>query len=307
MDQTINKSTGSGRDLFFYLLLFFTLTLSALSAGGILFQIINHYWPDAVVNYGSVVRNSALQWWLACFMVASPVFLWVSWKVNKDLAKGLTSLESSVRRVIVYLAMFLASAVIIGDVIGLVFNFVSGQLTTRFIFKVLVILVIGGWINFYYWSELKGRQILAGRWQAYIFAGLGIILLVAGFILSGNPFEQQKLVRDQKRINDLQQIYYSVQNYYQNSQPSVLPGELTEISAGGYYDWLPNDPLTGQAYNYIKKSEVTYSLCASFETESDKQSIDRYVGPDLMNWAHPAGDYCFDIKVSDNQVKPNAR
>lgn len=308
MEQTINKSISAGRDLFFYLLLFFTLALSALSAGGILFQIINHYWPDAVVNYGPVVQNSSLQWWLACFLVTAPVFLWVSWKLAKDLSAGFTSLDSTVRRVIIYLAMFLASAVIIGDIIGLVFNFVSGQLTVRFILKVLVILAIGGWINFYYWSEVKNLKLIPARWQAYAFMVLGFILLVSGFILSGNPFEQQKLVRDQKRINDLQQIYYSVQNYYEFSESSVLPDSLLEISSGGYYDWLPADPLTGQAYRYQKKSDELYSLCSNFETESDSSSAQRYLGANLTNWTHPAGEYCFEFKaLKNNQIKPNAR
>lgn len=300
MENTNIQQAGTGRDLFFYLLLFFTLTLSAISAGGILFQVVNHYWSDIVVNYNQAVTSGALQWSLACFIVSSPVFLWANWKINKDTKAGLSSLNSAVRRVIIYLALFIASAVVIGDIIGLVFNFVGGQLTIRFILKVVIILFLGGWINCYYWSELRGSQIIPKKWQAYFLIGFSMVLLVVGFLLAGNPLEQQKIVRDQKRLNDLQQLSYAIQNYYETSQPQALPGSLAAITAAGYYDWQPIDPLTKQSYRYDKQSEQTYSLCANFENQSDKQPGEIFMGPGRMNWSHPAGDYCFEMKVFNN-------
>ena len=47
-----NQSTQStGRDIFFYLLSFFTLGTAAISLGGVIFAIINKYFSDQVDFY----------------------------------------------------------------------------------------------------------------------------------------------------------------------------------------------------------------------------------------------------------------
>ena len=55
----------------------------------------------------------------------------------------------------IYLILFLASLLIAIDLIALVNYFVSGEITIRFIFKVLGALVVGSLVNFYYFSVLK--------------------------------------------------------------------------------------------------------------------------------------------------------
>jgi len=306
-DHTTDNSINTGRDLFFYLLLFFTLAITALSAGGVIFQIINHYWPDAVVNSRGQV-GGPLRWSVAALLVASPIYFWVSWKIKRDLVKGLTSAVSKTRRVIIYLALFLASAVMIVDVITLVFNFVGGELTGRFLLKVLVILLIGGWISWHYWrcllAPLNNNQVYKKNFnkaEALFYIIVVLAILTFGFTLAGNPLEQQKLVRDQRRVSDLQQLFYAVQNYYDNATQASLPDNLNEIKSPSYYEWQPLDPLTGQPYVYNKLTDSTFELCADFESANAVNNNLGYISD--ISWSHPAGHYCFTLTVSTSRIK----
>ena len=298
----------SGRDIFFYLLAFFTLAISAFGLGAILFSFINRFVPDEVGRtfYG---RDTGLQWALASFLVAAPVYFAIMWKVARDLNRGVAEVRSRVRKVLTYLAMFLASATVIGDVIALVYRFVAGEVNTRFLLKVLVILLIGGWVIWYYWVSLKHddrvehskQGTISSLWQrgqAIAFVVVAVVALVAGFWLSGSPASQQKVVRDEQRVSDLQSIYYGIQSYYQTKQ--ALPASLEELYKG-YQPTIPSDVQSRQPYEYIVGTGGAYQLCATFELAStdlrDTTMPQPIYSPDQVNWTHPAGRYCFALEA----------
>jgi hypothetical protein len=60
-----------------------------------------------------------------------------------------------VRRWLTYLTMFLAVVVLVSDTITLVYNALGGELTERFLLKVLVAAVIGSAIFSYYLLDLR--------------------------------------------------------------------------------------------------------------------------------------------------------
>jgi uncharacterized membrane protein len=62
---------------------------------------------------------------------------------------------SKIRKWLTYLTLFIAAGIIIGDLIALVFNLLAGDLTLRFLLKVLVVGGISGTIFGYYLSELR--------------------------------------------------------------------------------------------------------------------------------------------------------
>ncbi len=296
----------SGRDVFFALLTFFTLGMSAVSLGSILFSLIGYYFPDQVVSYG--YRSTGLAWALASFLVAAPVYAWSGWKYRRDVQANLTDARSRLRRVLTYLALFLASATVIGDVVALLYNFLNGEVNVRFLLKVAVILAIGGWIIWYYWLGLKRDEVdtpeakaEALRWRQRHVLAFGVVAVtavVAGFSLGGSPLQQQKVVRDQTRVQHLQQISYGVQAYYEREKK--LPDALTSVSQG-YAPVLPSDPQTGEPYGYAAKQGSSYELCATFETvdpaAQDARIAKPYYGPLDANWTHPAGKHCFDLQA----------
>lgn len=299
-------SKSSGRDIFFYLLAFFTLGISAVALGGIIFAIINNYFPDLIVGWCYKCQAN-FQTPLASFLVAAPVYLFVMWKLQRDIGRGISDSHSRIRKVLTYIALFLASATVIGDVIGLVYNFLAGQVNTRFILKVLTIILIGGWIIWYYWMSLKFDErterepvlVFSKKWHRYhawAFMAVALAALVAGFVIMGSPTRQQQIVRDQRRLSDLQNLHVSIQDYYAREQK--LPASLTALNQG-YRPLSPEDPTLGQAYEYITGQGSSYQLCAVFEAEDpsvSNLSIPKPVaGPYEINWTHPVGRYCFTL------------
>ncbi|MBI5465859.1 MAG: hypothetical protein HY974_01050 [Candidatus Kerfeldbacteria bacterium] len=303
---------SSGRDIFFYLLAFFTLAISAVGLGGVIFAIINSYFPDLVVGWCYRCQAN-FQTPLASLVVAAPVYLFVMWKLQRDISRGLSDSRSRIRKVLTYIALFLASATVIGDIIGLVYNFLAGQVNTRFILKVLTILLLGAWIIWYYWLSLKlddraerGSAATAPRhfhrYQALAFAVVCVIALVSGFALMGSPVEQQKIVRDQRRLSDLQVLHSSIQEYYAREQK--MPPDLSSLTQG-YKPVGPQDPTSAQPYEYMAGQGSAYQLCAVFEAEdpvisdlsAPRPAYGPAYGPYDVNWTHPSGRHCFNLEA----------
>jgi len=70
-------------------------------------------------------------------------------QVGRDPVKR----ASPVRKWLTYLTLFIAATVLIGDLITLVYNALGGELTTRFLLKVLTVAVIaGGTFGYYLWD-----------------------------------------------------------------------------------------------------------------------------------------------------------
>src|SRR3989344_5224500 len=66
-----------------------------------------------------------------------------------------------VRVWLLYLTLFIAGAVMIGDLVAVIYNFLNGDLTLRFLLKVGALLLIAGTVFKYYFLELLGRE----KWQ----------------------------------------------------------------------------------------------------------------------------------------------
>lgn len=58
--------------------------------------------------------------------------------------------RSRVRKWLTYLTLVITACTLIGDAIGLVYNFLSGDLTTRLALKLMVIAAIAGVIFVYF-------------------------------------------------------------------------------------------------------------------------------------------------------------
>ena len=143
------------RDAFLYLLLFATLYTTAWHLGQLVFLLIDQVWPDRAFSdhsHGQFIRM-AMRFSMASLIVATPVFLYLSRLTSREARTDPAKRNSKVRRWLTYLTLFIASSVLIGDVIALVYNLLSGELTLRFILKMLTIAVIAGTtLTFYLWD-----------------------------------------------------------------------------------------------------------------------------------------------------------
>jgi hypothetical protein len=147
------------REAFLYLVMFSTLYVSAYHLGSLLFDIINSTFPDpADPAAGRQYARISMRWSIASLIVAFPVFIYTSWHVGRDLAADPNKRHSKVRRWLTYLTLFVASTVLIGDVITLVYNVLGGEITTRFLLKIVVVAFIAGTVFWYYLSDIRREE-----------------------------------------------------------------------------------------------------------------------------------------------------
>lgn len=145
----------SARDAFMHLLLFSTLYVAAFNLGRLLFQLIDLAFPDPAEQVSRAFVDETIRWSVASLVVAFPVFLGVSRRVRRELAGDAARRASPVRRWFTWMTLFIASAVIIGTVIGLVYNALGGELTVRFLLKAATVGGIAGAALRYYLADLR--------------------------------------------------------------------------------------------------------------------------------------------------------
>lgn len=148
----------SAREAFLYLVLFGTLYTSAYSLGSLVFDFINLAFPDAatpgVDRYADYVRQS-IRWSVSSLIVAFPVFLYTSWTTSRAISLDPTKRSSKIRRWLTYWTLFVAACALIGDFTTLVYNLLGGELTVRFVLKVITVGLIAGTAFAYYLSDLR--------------------------------------------------------------------------------------------------------------------------------------------------------
>ena len=145
----------SAREAFLYLVLFSTLYLSAYNFGSLLFDFINRAFPDpAVREFG----EDRMRWSVASLIIAFPVFLLVSRHIGRELIRNPVKRLSTIRRWLTYLTLFIAAGFLIGDLITLVYNLLGGELTARFVLKVIAVAVIAGTVFGCYLWDLRREE-----------------------------------------------------------------------------------------------------------------------------------------------------
>ena len=151
----------SAREAFVYLVLFSTLYVSAFSLGSLLFQFITRAFPDPSADPAFVLEASreAIRWSISLLVVTFPVFVFVSWMNDRAVRGDPSRRLSKVRRWLTYLTLFVAAGILIGDVTGIVYNLLSGEMTTRFVLKVLTVAAIAGSVFGYFLMDLREEEV----------------------------------------------------------------------------------------------------------------------------------------------------
>jgi hypothetical protein len=148
----------SARDAFVYAVLFGALILSAYQLGALIFQIIDWALPDPASRSSQPSVGAAMRWPLASLMVAFPVFLLTARAVESAVGRDRTRRLSRVRQWLTYLTLFIASCVLVGNVTTLLYYFLGGELTLRFLLKVLTVAMIAGGVFLYYFADVQAAD-----------------------------------------------------------------------------------------------------------------------------------------------------
>jgi hypothetical protein len=229
-------------------------------------------------------------------IVLFPVAFFLKKSITKNLIIDPTKKDIWINKWRIYLSIFLTGATIITDLIILINTYLGGEISTRFILKVLATLIISGILFTLFFFEKKiGENQKSTSMILKIFLGLIIIVtLIFGFMTVGSPTKQRNLRFDTQRINDLSNIQWQVVNYWQ--QKGKLPTTLANTTDSISGIVTPKDPETKSSYGYSIKGDLSFELCADFSLKyEDMNSKGSYaVMPYVVdNWQHDAGRTCF--------------
>lgn len=301
MNSNNGLSKSGPKDVFTHLLAIVTLYISAVSFGALIFQYIDRFFPDPLVDLYAY-PSGAIRWAIASLVVVFPVYVWLSWTLRRDEVRNPEKRELKIRKWLLYFTLFAASAVIIGDLIMLIYNFLGGDLSARFVLKILAVLFVALVVFGYYLWNLKSEQMAVSdprmRWFVFFVAAVVAAATIGGFFMVGSPFQERMRRFDQRRIEDLQNIQWQVVSYWQRKDK--LPENLDQLrdDISGFVS--PRDPETNESYEYRKTDGLSFELCATFlKASAEEKSYPYLVEPSGMplrgqgNWVHAEGRACF--------------
>lgn len=304
--DTPTKSRVTAVDFFLWLGAMVALYVSATSLILLIHQYINALFPDALA-YGDPY-SGAIRFSIASLIVIFPLYIYLTRVVHQMIRRNPEKKDLWVRKWLIFLTLFVAGATMAIDLVMLINNFLSGDLTVRFALKALSILVVIGSGFWYYLSELKGRWETKEQQSKMIGAGVAVIVLasvIGGFFIIGSPFSERQYRFDDTRVGDLTNIQYQVLSYWQSKEK--FPATISDLNDPLSGVTVPVDPETGAAYEYRATGALTFELCATFSKPSRNQSgamtRPAYPGSD-DNWQHDAGHQCFTRTIDPDRYPP---
>ncbi len=300
----MNKTTP--KDFFLHLGATVALYVAAGALINLSFSVINYFLPDTLAGY---FYGNSVAWPISMLIVLVPILYVLEWFINRDITRMPEKADLWIRKWRIYLTLFLAVVLFGGDLIALINTYLNGEITARFVYKVILILFVAGSIGKYYfysiytshrWSKFARR---ANAWFGII---LVVVAIVTGFIAVGSPAKQRALRFDSQRVNDLSSIQWQVINYWQGKQK--LPVALTDLNdtISGFI--VPTDPETKTVYEYSVKAisgGPSFELCATFSEVSQANiSYPSPVGGVSDVWTHDKGRVCFERTIDPQLYKP---
>ena len=152
----------SPKDVFLHLLAIATLYTSAITFLMLVFEYINMLIPDTIANggyYSLQSSHDSIRRSLATLIVVFPVYVLTSWFLGKNYATDPSKRNLRIRKWLIYFTLFVTALIIIGDLVVLIYNLLGGEITLRFILKVVSVFFVAGSIFGYYFWDIRDRAI----------------------------------------------------------------------------------------------------------------------------------------------------
>jgi hypothetical protein len=295
VDTHSEKQHLSPKDVFLHLLTMLALYFTAGSIITLLFQYVNVLIPDPLFSEsydGQRAYLGPLRFALSSLVITFPSFIGLSWLLHKGYKADSSRRATRLRKWLIYFTVFVTAIIIAADLIGVVYNYLEGELTSRFALKAVSVLVVAGIIFAYYLWDVRQEQVSEKvryfAWPVIIVITAGII---GGFVLAGSP-QQERLYRiDEQRLNDLYSLNSQVYSYY--SSHNQLP-QLQHVT-------VPTDPVTEEPYEYRVLNDTTFELCTTFNFSDHSNTSKTYPASEYgmmeVSWYHGAGYTCFTRSI----------
>ncbi|MCD4760800.1 DUF5671 domain-containing protein, partial [bacterium] len=216
--------------------------------------------------------------------------------------------DAGVRRWLTYFILLIAAIVMIANVIGTITGLLDGELTTKSILKTITVLAIAGTVFVFYLYDVKRERVQGYKDKVIsIFTYTSLIVVVvifvsAWFFVESPQYSRQKKI-DQEILNDLQDINFSIRDYYTNHDQVPEDLNFKERSPLASSAWV--NPVTDKDYEYEVVADDEYKICTDFLTSNleDENNKNYY---SEIRW-HDQGYQCFSQKVTamyDSKMPP---
>ena len=316
--NTIPPASGktSPKDFFLWVGTVIALYGSVIAFISLLFAYINRVYPDPLAGYGDIygggVRSA-----MATLIVLIPATIALTHVIRKVIVADPSKEGIWVRRWALVLTLFLAGVTVAIDLITLINTFLGGEITTRFVLKAVIVLLVALGLSMHFLADLKGYWLMNPKKAnvlAIAVAVVSLLVVVSGFVIFGTPQEMRQHRYDDQKVADLQNIQGQIVNYWQTKH--ALPKSLADLndSLTGYV--VPNDAQSGQPYTYHTSGPLAFELCAAFNLPTDTPegqgvypSVATYptapgfgVGALGGDWEHGSGDTCFPRTIDPERL-----
>ncbi len=280
--------------VFYYLLSLISLGAMALGIGIIIFEILDKVFVDVSNSYFSM---QALKTAFSTLIISAPIYYVCSHLLSKNIRKQELSLESSLRKWLIYLILLVTSIIMLVWLVSILNSFLNGEMTIKFILKALTALIISAMIFSYYLYNIRQKLVKKRDKIKSLFFIASLLLVVLALGLAIAHMESPQTTRDkkidEKTLRDFDNINMNVNMYYNNNDE--LPESLQELKSDSNLNVYPNSAVSLEDIEYNKLSETEYEFCADFETSNlDDENTNLRYG---SNRLHDSGYQCLEQEI----------
>ncbi|MDE2173055.1 MAG: hypothetical protein KGJ31_00420 [Patescibacteria group bacterium] len=316
----MDKPKITAKDFFLWAGAMVAFYWSVIAFTFLIFDYINYSFPNPLAYYPSDPYQSGISYEMASLIVLFPLYLLLVRFIRRSIALDSSRKDIWVRRWALILTLFIAGITIAVDLITLLTTFLNGEtLTTAFLLKVLIILLVASGVFMHFIADLRGYWDtfpLRRRSVGIGAAILAVVTVVSGFFIVGTPAQARLARFDAQKVSDLQNIQSHVVNYWQAKH--TLPTTITDLNNSLSYGPLPMDAQTGEPYGYQATGTLSFKLCAVFNVPSrgnQNSYPESFSGPTMPvpaggrgmvqdNWQHGSGQVCFDRTIDPSFYPP---
>ncbi|HUO04360.1 MAG TPA: DUF5671 domain-containing protein [Candidatus Binataceae bacterium] len=303
------STKGSSWDIFIHLFAVIALYIAITAVIESLFGFIAIAFPDPL-DWQWSQPHETIRYSLAFLIIFFPAYCWAWRQIESDLTVNPGKRRLRARTFPIYLTLCLAGLIILSDLAYLVYYFLDGDLTVRFLLKVGALMAVAGSVMWFYLNALRREPgPMPAKTTAFAWCASAAVaaLVITGFVLTGSPFKLRLARLDLRKIADISEIDRHLRDYAR--EMDALPATVDQIRNAGYMDRNPPaDPETNVPYEYRVTGTSTVEYCADFHVSQNAESIKEafYANPESFqpvgnlvqgDWEHPAGHYCFKRTV----------
>ncbi len=316
--QTGAVSKTSPKDFFLWLGAIIALYGSITSFIALTFEYINYSFPDVLAGYGDPY-GGAVRFSMAALIVMVPTLITLFYFIRKSISAEPGKANIWVRRWAIVLTLFIAAITILIDLITLINAFLGGELSVRFGLKVLIVLLVAIGVFLHFLADQKGYWIANVKKANMVGIAVGVLALVAvvsGFFIVGTPGDVRMIRYDEEKVMDLSGIQSQVAYHWQTKRELPETLELLNDPLSGYT--VPVDSQTGAAYSYKIESDLSFTLCATFNKPTPDMRGRGAYGSDYAvsypvkggmdeTWQHGTGETCFTRTIDPDRYPKTPR